>query len=81
MYKANISCSALKESLDLLIQQDLVKERKLDKKRVVYTITGKGLTALKNVWEINNALQVIPELDLPSIALVSRGRNFGEDFH
>ncbi len=81
MYKANVSCSALKESLDLLIQQDLVKERTLNKKRVVYTITGKGLSALKNVWEINNVLQTIPELDIPAVTLVGRGRSFGEDLH
>ena len=64
MYKANLNCSVAKQCLDLLIQHNLVKEHTLDKKRqtrAVYALTERGLAALKNVREINNALQIIEE--------------------
>ena len=65
MYKANVNCSILKQYLDLLIQHNLVEEHTLHKKRhktrVVYSITERGLTALKNVREISNALPIIEE--------------------
>jgi len=60
-YKAKVNCGFLKECLDLLIQHNLVEEHKLHKKRAVYAITKKGLTALKNVWEINSAFQIDEE--------------------
>jgi predicted transcriptional regulator len=75
MYKAKVNRSVLKQCLDLLIQQNLVKERVMHKKRnktsVLYTITERGLTALKNVKEINNALQVFEEENIPSTVMFS----------
>ncbi|UCE15570.1 MAG: ArsR family transcriptional regulator [Candidatus Bathyarchaeota archaeon] len=63
MYKANINCSVLKQHLNFLIQQNLIEEQTLQKKRhktiVVYAITEKGRTVLKYFWELNNALQII----------------------
>jgi predicted transcriptional regulator len=65
MYKANINCSVLKQYLDFLIQQNLVEEQTLHKKRnktiVVYAITERGRTVLKYFREVNSALQVIEE--------------------
>lgn len=59
MYKASVACSVLKPYLDLLIQHNLVKEQLLHaRKRVVYTITEKGLTVLKYFREIDSALQI-----------------------
>jgi len=82
MYKANLGCSSLKQCLDLLIQQDLVKEHTLHKKRVVYSITKRGLTALKNVMEVYNALQIIEEPNIPSIAMLSKSQSSSrQDFH
>ncbi len=78
MYKANLGCSALRQCLDLLIQQSLIKEHTLHKKRVVYSITKNGLTALKNVREIYNALQIIEEVEIPSIATLSKSHNINE---
>ena len=72
MYKANMGCSALKQCLDLLIQRNLVKAQTMHRKRVVYAITEKGLTALKNVWEINNALHIFEEPIIPNIARLSK---------
>jgi predicted transcriptional regulator len=59
--KANINCHALKQCLDFLIQQNLVEEQTLSKKRVVYAITQRGRTMLKYNWEVNGALQATGE--------------------
>ena len=74
MYKANVNCGALKQYLDLLIQHNLVKEHTLHKKRAVYAITERGLTALKNVREIYNALPIIEEAEIPSITILSKSQ-------
>ncbi len=86
MYKAGVNCGVLKQCLDLLIQRNLVEEHTLHKKRnktsVVYSITEKGLTALKNAMEINNSLQITEESNISSIAMLSRSHNLGdENFH
>jgi predicted transcriptional regulator len=63
-YKANVNCSALKECLDFLVERNLVREQMVNKKRQArkyYAITEQGLTVLKNVREINNALHVFEE--------------------
>jgi len=65
MYKANVNCSVLKQYLDFLIQQNLVEEQTLHKKRnktrVVYAITERGRTVLKYFRELNSALQITEE--------------------
>ena len=65
MYKANVNCSVLKQYLDFLIQQNLVEEqtlhKKRNKKRVVYAITERGLTVLKYFRELNSALHITEE--------------------
>jgi len=66
-YKANINCSALKECIDFLLERNLIKEQSISKRhqtRKVYAITDLGLTALRNVKEINNALHVFDELNV-----------------
>jgi len=65
MYKANVNCSVLKQYLDFLIQQNLVEEQTLRKKRnktrVVYAITERGGTVIKYFREVNIALQITEE--------------------
>jgi len=61
MYKANVNCSVLKQYLDFLIQQNLVEEQTLGKKRVVYAITDRGLTVLKYFRELKTVLPIIEE--------------------
>jgi predicted transcriptional regulator len=61
MYKANVNCSVLKQYLDFLIQQNLVEEQTLGKKRVVYAVTEKGLTVLKYFRELKTVLPIIEE--------------------
>jgi DNA-binding PadR family transcriptional regulator len=54
------------------MERNLIKEQSINRKRKtrkVYGITELGLTALKNVKEINNALHVFDELEKPRIDL------------
>jgi len=69
-YKANVNCSALKECLSFLVERNLVKEQTINKKRQkrrVYAITDLGLTALRNVKEIDKALHVFEEPNVSGI--------------
>ena len=71
-YKANINCSALKECLDFLMERNLIVEQSISRRRQtrkVYAITELGMTALRNVKEINNALHVFDELNVSSMDL------------
>lgn len=61
MYKANVNCSVLKEYLDFLIQKELVEERTIGKKRIVYAITDKGLKVLRYFRELKLLLPVTDE--------------------
>ena len=72
MYKANVNCTALKEYLGLLIQHNLITEQTLSRRRcqpkIVYRITERGLTVLRNFRELNSALRIDEEaLKLPMI--------------
>jgi len=71
-YKANVNCSALKECLDFLVERNLIKEQTISKrnqKRRVYAITDLGLTALRNIKEIDKALHVFEEPNVPRMEL------------
>ena len=61
MYKANVNCSVLKEYLDFLIQQELVEEKVVGKKRIVYAVSEKGLNVLKYFRELKIMLPVVEE--------------------
>jgi len=68
MYKANVNCSVLKQYLDFLIQQNLVEERTIGKKRTVYAITQRGITVLKHFRELKTVLPLIEDnKKLPAI--------------
>lgn len=58
MYKANVNCSVLKEYLDFLIQRNLVEERIVGKKRIVYALTENGLKVLKYFRELRTMLPI-----------------------
>jgi predicted transcriptional regulator len=62
MYKANVNCSVLKEYLDFLIKQQLVEERNIGKRRVVYAVTQRGITVLKYFRELKQVLPIVEEL-------------------
>ena len=61
MYKANVNCSVLKEYLDFLTKQGLVEEKILRKERVVYVITQRGVTVLKQFRELKQVLPIVEE--------------------
>jgi predicted transcriptional regulator len=61
MYKANVNCKVLKEYLDFLVGQGLVEERIVGKRRVVYTITQRGVTVLKYFRELEKVLPIVEE--------------------
>jgi predicted transcriptional regulator len=61
MYKANVNCSVLKQYLEFLIKQNLVEERTVGKRRVVYAITPRGITVLKHFRELKQVLPIIEE--------------------
>ena len=61
MYKANVNCSLLKEYLEYLIKQDLIEERTVGKKRVVFAITQRGITVLKYFKELKQVLPIVEE--------------------
>jgi len=68
MYKANVNCSVLKQYLDFLIQQNLVEERTIGKKRTVYAVTQRGISVLKHFRELKTVLPLIEEdRKLPAI--------------
>lgn len=61
MYKANVNCSVLKQYLEFLMQQNLVEERTVGKRRVVYAITQRGITVLKYFRELKQVLPIVEE--------------------
>jgi predicted transcriptional regulator len=61
MYKANVNCSVLKQYLDFLMKQNLVEERTVGKRRVVYAITQRGITVLKYFRELKQVLPIVEE--------------------
>jgi predicted transcriptional regulator len=67
MYKANINCSVLTEDLNFLIKQRLVEERIVEKSRVVFAITPRGITVLKYFRELTQALPIIEENRVPML--------------
>ena len=61
MYKANVNCSVLKEYLDFLTKQGLVEEKIIRRERVVYAITQRGVTVLKQFRELKEVLPIVEE--------------------
>jgi predicted transcriptional regulator len=61
MYKANVNCSVLKEYLDFLSKQGLVEEKIIRRERVVYAITQRGVTVLKQFRELKEVLPIVEE--------------------
>lgn len=70
MYKSNVNCTVLKTFLDSLSQQNLVEEQIVQKRKqrkITYTITEKGRTALNYFKEIRRALQPNEEIKGPYV--------------
>ncbi|MCW4034341.1 MAG: winged helix-turn-helix domain-containing protein [Candidatus Bathyarchaeota archaeon] len=71
MYKANVNCSVLKENLGFLIDQNLIEEQIVKKRRnktkIAYAITEKGKTVLRYFNEVNVALQITESSKIPAM--------------
>ena len=69
MYKANVNCSVLKQNLDFMIEQNLIEEQVTVKRRnqtkVRYAITEKGRTVVKYFNEVDKALHITSENNIP----------------
>ena len=63
-YETYLNCSCVKECLDLLLNQKLIKENGLNKRKT-YSITDQGLKALQIANKIDNSLKIFNE---PNIA-------------
>ena len=61
MYKANVNCSVLKEYMAFLIKQGLVEEKSIGKRRLVYTVTQRGIMVLKYFRELKQVLPIVEE--------------------
>ena len=61
MCKANVNCKVLKEYLYFLTKQGLVEEKIIRRERVVYAITQRGVTVLKQFRELKEVLPLVEE--------------------
>ena len=61
MHMANFNCSVLKEYLDSLAKQGLVKEKIIGREKTVYVITQRGVIVLKRLREVKEMLPKIEE--------------------
>ena len=61
MYDVNVNCSLLKQYLNFLTKQGLVEEKILRKERIVYVITQRGVTVLKQFRELKQVLPIVEE--------------------
>jgi predicted transcriptional regulator len=61
MYKANVNCNVLKEDLGVLIKQNLVEERTIDRQHVVFTVTQRGVRVLNQFQQLTQMFPMIEE--------------------
>jgi predicted transcriptional regulator len=61
MYETNVNCCILKKYLDFLVKQGLVEERSVGRRRMVYSITQRGITALNSFRELKQVLLIVDE--------------------
>jgi predicted transcriptional regulator len=75
MYKANINCSVLNEYIDFLIKQNLIEKRTIQKERIVFEITQRGITVLKYFRELEQALPILEETRRQTTPLLTQRPN------
>ena len=63
MQKANLNCNVLKNYFDFLITQGAVEAKYVERDRIVYAITERGLYLIRCFKELN---QVIPTVKIRS---------------
>jgi predicted transcriptional regulator len=63
MHTTNLNCSVAKKYLDFLTLQGLVEEKIIRRERIVYAITQRGLTVLKQLRELKEVLPLVEETE------------------
>jgi len=63
MHMTNLNCSVSKKYLDFLTLQGLVEEKIIGRERIVYAITQRGLTVLKQLRELKEVLPIVEETE------------------
>lgn len=63
-YETKISYNELKKHLSFLLTQGLVDEQKVDKQRMVYSITQQGITVLKYFKELKQVAPITNQTGL-----------------
>jgi predicted transcriptional regulator len=61
MHIANVNCRVLKEYLDSLVKQGLVKEMISGRERIMYGITQRGVTVLIQLRALKEVLPILEE--------------------
>jgi hypothetical protein len=74
MQKANLNCNVLKNYFDFLIKQGAVEERCVEKDRIVYGITERGVYLIRYFKELD---QVIPTRKIGQSNRPEQRRNLG----
>jgi predicted transcriptional regulator len=71
MHIANVNCSVLKEYLDSLAKQGLVKEKIIRREKTVYVITKRGVIVLNRLKEVKEMLPKVEETQNTQITYYS----------
>ena len=72
MHNANVNCNVLKNYFDFLITQGAVEEKYVERDRIVYAITERGLYLIRYFKELN---QVIPTAKIRSEIPSAKAKN------
>lgn len=80
MQKANLNCTVLKNYFDFLINQGAVEERCVERNRIVYAITERGLYLIRCFKELNHVIPTGKIRSGPSIKAKNEP-NWNEEKH
>jgi len=84
-YEADIECRTLRRYLNFLISNNLVEERPLNKKILIYAITERGLAVVKTLkaqrylQKLKNVLPVVEEASEVEPLLSKHVRQYEEE--
>ena len=85
LYEADMECGTLEKCLSFLISHNLVEKRPLNKKKVAYALTERGLAVVKTLraqrylQKLKNILPVVEEASEVGPLLSKRLRKVDEE--
>src|SRR5665647_1626309 len=59
MQKANVNCNLLKNYFDFLIKQGAVEEKCVEREKIVYAITGRGIYLIRCFNDLNKVIPTV----------------------